>query len=86
MCLCVTRLLPESGEGEGEGEVAPVTFRSLLSPDADSRTVSNIFQRLLGERLQLHSSSNRPIAHAEVVLMLQHQHRGKLLNQYVDPE
>ncbi|KAM9353476.1 meiotic recombination protein REC8 homolog [Symphorus nematophorus] len=37
------RLLPELAELE----VAPVLFQSLLPPEVDRRTVSNIFQRLL---------------------------------------
>lgn len=41
----VFRLLPELAEHEG----APVLFRSVLPPEVDRRTVSNIFQRLLGK-------------------------------------
>ncbi|XP_047455512.1 meiotic recombination protein REC8 homolog isoform X2 [Mugil cephalus] len=73
---------PETLPELDEGETPPVIFQSLLPPDADSRTVSNIFQKLLGERLPLRSSSLRPISHVEIVLMLKHQHRRKLLNQY----
>lgn len=54
MCVCVCRLQPEFAEHEA----ASVLFKSLLPPEADRRTVSNIFQRLLG-KFQL--SSNPPI-------------------------
>lgn len=45
LSVCVLRLLPELLEHE----VEPVLFQSLLPPEANRRTVSNIFQRLLGK-------------------------------------
>lgn len=43
--VCVYRLLPELAGHD----MTPVLFQSLLPPEVDRRTVSNIFQRLLGE-------------------------------------
>lgn len=45
LCVCPSRLLPDLAEHEA----APVLFQSLLPPEVDRRTVSNIFQRLLGK-------------------------------------
>uniref|UniRef100_A0A3B4XMM2 Rad21/Rec8-like protein N-terminal domain-containing protein n=1 Tax=Seriola lalandi dorsalis TaxID=1841481 RepID=A0A3B4XMM2_SERLL len=43
--VCVCRLLPEVAERE----IEPMLFQSLLPPEVDRRTVSNIFQKLLGK-------------------------------------
>lgn len=73
MCLCfhVVRLLLDFPEHEE----APVLFQSLLPPEVDRRTVSNVFQRLLGKAsvIQL---SNHPFTCVEIVLILQHQQKA----------
>lgn len=44
--MFVARLLPELAEGE----VEPLLFQSLLPPEVNRKTVSNVFQRLLGKQ------------------------------------
>ena len=68
--VCVFRTLPDLPERDEP----PVLFQSLLPPEADRRTVSNIFQRLLGEL-----SLNHPITHVETVLMFSINTRGSSL-------
>lgn len=46
--LCVFRLLPDLAEFEEEA----VLFQSLLPPEVNRRTVSSVFQNLLGKRRQ----------------------------------
>lgn len=75
VCVFVCRLQLELTELEA----VPVLFKSLLPPEVDRRTVSKMFQRLLGEfQLVL----KHPITHVETVLMLEDQHGRKLFNRF----
>jgi len=67
----VSRLLAEL-------EVEPVLFHSLLPPEANRRTVSNMFQKLLGK-------AEVSLAHVETVFMSQRQHLKNLYDQHLVP-
>uniref|UniRef100_A0A3Q3WST9 Rad21/Rec8-like protein N-terminal domain-containing protein n=1 Tax=Mola mola TaxID=94237 RepID=A0A3Q3WST9_MOLML len=78
-CLCVCVFVCRLQLELTELEAVPVLFKSLLPPEVDRRTVSKMFQRLLGE---FQSVLKHPITHVETVLMLEDQHGRKLFNRF----